>query len=113
MLQTAQEFQILQGAMIDAQFVQRGKIVSARKLRNDAKKLDSVFVDYRMLGYVTEVKDQVRYFEFPDECLYSRLNHDHLCLHDVCRVIAVLVGPSALQELLRDKCTRRRVSLYL
>lgn len=47
--------------MIDAQFVKRGKTVSARRLRNNAKKFDNWFVDYRNMGYVTEVKDQVRY----------------------------------------------------
>ncbi|XP_034555837.1 cathepsin L1 [Notolabrus celidotus] len=55
---TRQEYQVLQGAMIDAQFVKRGKTVSAQKLRNNARKFDSWFVDYRTLGYVTEVKDQ-------------------------------------------------------
>ncbi|XP_029938416.1 cathepsin L1 [Salarias fasciatus] len=55
---TRQEYQVLQGAMIDAQFVRRGRDVSARRLRNIAKKLDGWFVDYRSLGYVTEVKDQ-------------------------------------------------------
>lgn len=47
--------------MIDAQFVKRGKTASSRKLRNNAKKLDGWFVDYRKMGYVTEVKDQVRH----------------------------------------------------
>uniref|UniRef100_A0A8C6WPK9 Cathepsin 12 n=1 Tax=Neogobius melanostomus TaxID=47308 RepID=A0A8C6WPK9_9GOBI len=42
----------------NAQFVKRGKAVSARKLRSNARKLDSYFVDYRNTGYVTEVKDQ-------------------------------------------------------
>lgn len=60
-MQTRQEYQVLQGAMIDAQFVKRGKTVSPRKLRANARKLDSWFVDYRNTGYVTEVKDQVRF----------------------------------------------------
>ncbi|CAJ1060030.1 cathepsin L1 [Xyrichtys novacula] len=55
---TRQEFQVLQGAMIDTQFVRRGKTASARKLRVNARKFDSWFVDYRKMGYVTEVKDQ-------------------------------------------------------
>ncbi|XP_060887554.1 procathepsin L [Labrus mixtus] len=55
---TRQEYQVLQGAVIDTQFVKRGRTVSARKLRNNAKMFDSWFVDYRQLGYVTEVKDQ-------------------------------------------------------
>lgn len=59
--QTRQEFQVLQGSTIDAQFVKRGKTISSRKLRNSAKKFDGWFVDYRKMGYVTEVKDQVRH----------------------------------------------------
>ncbi|KAF0042389.1 hypothetical protein F2P81_005921 [Scophthalmus maximus] len=56
---TQREYQVLQGALIDAQFVNRGKIVSARRLRTNAKKLGGVrSVDYRNMGYVTEVKDQ-------------------------------------------------------
>ncbi|XP_076582013.1 digestive cysteine proteinase 2 [Chaetodon auriga] len=55
---TRQEYRVLQGAVIDAQFVMRGKTVSARRLRNNAKKLDAWVVDYRNMGYVTEVKDQ-------------------------------------------------------
>uniref|UniRef100_A0A3Q3MEC7 Cathepsin 12 n=1 Tax=Mastacembelus armatus TaxID=205130 RepID=A0A3Q3MEC7_9TELE len=55
---TRQEYQILQGAIIDAQFAKRGKAVSARRLRNNAKRLDAWSVDYRNMGYVTEVKDQ-------------------------------------------------------
>lgn len=58
--QTAQEFQVLQGAMIDAQLAKRGKTVASRKLRNSAKKFDGMVIDYRQMGYVTEVKDQVR-----------------------------------------------------
>lgn len=59
-VQTAEEFQVLQGAMIDAQIAKRGKTVAARKLRNIAKKFDGMVIDYRQMGYVTEVKDQVR-----------------------------------------------------
>ncbi|XP_010789462.1 cathepsin L1 [Notothenia coriiceps] len=55
---TRQEFRVLQGAVIDSQFVKRGKTVSSRSLRNAAKKLDALVVDYRKMGYVTEVKDQ-------------------------------------------------------
>uniref|UniRef100_A0A3Q3VUL0 Uncharacterized protein n=1 Tax=Mola mola TaxID=94237 RepID=A0A3Q3VUL0_MOLML len=55
---TNQEYHVLQGARIDANFAKRGKTVSARKLRNNAKKSDYWFVDYRKMGYVTEVKDQ-------------------------------------------------------
>lgn len=58
--QTSQEFQVLQGAMIDAQLAKRGKTVASRKLRNSAKKFDGMVIDYRQMGYVTEVKDQVR-----------------------------------------------------
>uniref|UniRef100_A0A3Q3QNC4 Cathepsin 12 n=1 Tax=Monopterus albus TaxID=43700 RepID=A0A3Q3QNC4_MONAL len=55
---TRQEYQVLQGATIDTQFAKRGKAISARRLRNNAKKLDGWFVDYRNMGYVTQVKDQ-------------------------------------------------------
>ncbi|XP_056269929.1 procathepsin L [Pseudoliparis swirei] len=55
---TEQEYQVLQGAVIDAQFAKRGKTASGRRLRANAKKLGSYFVDYRNMGYVTEVKDQ-------------------------------------------------------
>lgn len=54
----------MQGAVIDSQFVKRGKTVSSRSLRNAAKRLDAMVVDYRNMGYVTEVKDQVRHFSF-------------------------------------------------
>uniref|UniRef100_A0A667ZIC2 Cathepsin 12 n=1 Tax=Myripristis murdjan TaxID=586833 RepID=A0A667ZIC2_9TELE len=46
------------GAMMNAQFVRRGKNASARKLRHNAEKLGAHLVDYRAMGYVTEVKDQ-------------------------------------------------------
>lgn len=46
---------------MNAQFVKRGKEVSARRLRYNARKSEAGFVDYRNMGYVTEVKDQVRH----------------------------------------------------
>ncbi|KAA8589827.1 hypothetical protein FQN60_013192 [Etheostoma spectabile] len=55
---TRKEYKVLQGAKIDPQYVKRGKTVSARKLRFNAKRLDAAIVDYRNMGYVTEVKDQ-------------------------------------------------------
>ncbi|KAK2835838.1 hypothetical protein Q5P01_016322 [Channa striata] len=55
---TRQEYQVLQGAMIDAHFVKRGKTISARTLHYNARKLNAQVVDYRKRGYVTEVKDQ-------------------------------------------------------
>ncbi|KAF7203317.1 cathepsin L1-like [Nothobranchius furzeri] len=57
-MQTRQEYQVLQGAVINPQFAKRGKEVSARRLRYNAKKRDAGFVDYRNMGYVTEIKDQ-------------------------------------------------------
>uniref|UniRef100_A0A3Q1IRV0 Cathepsin 12 n=1 Tax=Anabas testudineus TaxID=64144 RepID=A0A3Q1IRV0_ANATE len=55
---TRQEYQLLQGSRINAQFVKRGKTVSAKRLRVNAAKVDASVVDYRQMGYVTEVKDQ-------------------------------------------------------
>ncbi|XP_054458258.1 procathepsin L [Anoplopoma fimbria] len=55
---TRQEYQVLQGAVINSQFVKRGKTASSKKLRHNAKKFDAYVVDYRNMGYVTEVKDQ-------------------------------------------------------
>uniref|UniRef100_A0A3P8V151 Cathepsin 12 n=1 Tax=Cynoglossus semilaevis TaxID=244447 RepID=A0A3P8V151_CYNSE len=55
---TRQEYQVLQGAIMDARFAKRGQTVSARRLHYHAKKLGATFVDYRKMGYVTEVKDQ-------------------------------------------------------
>lgn len=55
---TQQEYRVLQGAKMNAQFVKRGKEVSARRLRNIARHLDGYAVDYRNMGFVTEVKDQ-------------------------------------------------------
>ncbi|XP_061594016.1 procathepsin L [Cololabis saira] len=55
---TRQEYQVLQGAMINAHFVKRGKDVSARRLRYNARRSDARSVDYRRMGFVTEVKDQ-------------------------------------------------------
>ncbi|XP_076880908.1 digestive cysteine proteinase 2 [Brachyhypopomus gauderio] len=53
-----QEFNQLQGAKINSKTAKRGKNASARKLRIHAKRLGRSSVDYRPLGYVTEVKDQ-------------------------------------------------------
>lgn len=58
-MKTGQEYRVLQGAMMNAQFIKRGKEVSARRLRYNARKSEAAFVDYRNTGYVTEVKDQV------------------------------------------------------
>lgn len=60
LMQTKVEYEVLQGARINAQFAKRGKTSSARRLRDAAKKVDASAVDYRNMGYVTEVKDQVR-----------------------------------------------------
>ncbi|XP_026861293.2 cathepsin L1 isoform X1 [Electrophorus electricus] len=53
-----QEYKQLQGAKINSKTARNGKTVSAWKLRLHAKKLRKSSVDYRPLGYVTEVKDQ-------------------------------------------------------
>lgn len=98
--------------MIDAQFVKRERIVSAERLRNNAKKLDAWFVDYRTMGYVTEVKDQVRHSWFKHSFLLSTLNVEHLQMNVAYRVTVAPAGPSVQQELLRDKYTRAQVSLY-
>jgi hypothetical protein len=50
---------VLQGAMINPHFAKRGKTTSPRKLRQNALRLGVVGIDYRAMGYVTEVKDQV------------------------------------------------------
>ncbi|XP_020348182.1 cathepsin L1 [Oncorhynchus kisutch] len=55
---TRHEYKRLQGAMINSKIKKRGKNASARKLRASAQKLGSVTIDYRAMGYVTEVKDQ-------------------------------------------------------
>ncbi|XP_028855872.1 cathepsin L1 [Denticeps clupeoides] len=52
------EYRRLQGAMINGQTKRRGKSASARKLRFNARRLGLVTIDYRSMGYVTEVKDQ-------------------------------------------------------
>lgn len=53
---------MLLGAQING-FAKRGREVSPRKLRAVAKRMGkaTATVDYRNLGYVTEVKDQVAY----------------------------------------------------
>lgn len=58
-LQTRQEYQVLQGSIINAHYVKRGKTISSRKLRYHAVTVDASAVDYRSMGFVTEVKDQV------------------------------------------------------
>ncbi|KAG5276184.1 hypothetical protein AALO_G00128910 [Alosa alosa] len=55
---THQEYKRLLGAKINIQNAKRGKDVSPRKLRAGAKRLGLATVDYRTMGYVTEVKDQ-------------------------------------------------------
>lgn len=57
--QTRQEYQVLQGSLINAHYVKRGKTISSRKLRYQALTVDARAVDYRSMGFVTEVKDQV------------------------------------------------------
>lgn len=57
--QTRQEYQVLQGSIINAHHVKRGKTISSRKLRYHASTVDASAVDYRSMGFVTEVKDQV------------------------------------------------------
>ena len=103
---------MLQGATINAQFVHRGKTVSARRLRNNARKLDAWFVDYRNMGYVTEVKDQVRhsYIHIQKEFFKSRPNQE-VILDSLLRVTVAPAGPSAPPEPSRDKSTREPVSL--
>ncbi|XP_030228991.1 cathepsin L1 [Gadus morhua] len=55
---TKHEYHVLQGAMINPHFAKRGKTTSPRKLRQNALRLGVVGIDYRAMGYVTEVKDQ-------------------------------------------------------
>ena len=45
--------------MINPHFAKRGKTTSPRRLRQNALRSGVVGVDYRAMGYVTEVKDQV------------------------------------------------------
>ncbi|XP_066503218.1 digestive cysteine proteinase 2 [Hoplias malabaricus] len=52
------EYEQLQGAKINSNVKRTGKVASAKKLRHDAQKRGSNLVDYRTMGYVTEVKDQ-------------------------------------------------------
>ncbi|XP_075895350.1 digestive cysteine proteinase 2 [Nelusetta ayraudi] len=55
---TRQEYQVLQGSVMNAQHVKRGKTISSRKLRYHASTVEASAVDYRSMGFVTEVKDQ-------------------------------------------------------
>ncbi|KAM6962915.1 digestive cysteine proteinase 2 [Aplochiton taeniatus] len=57
---TREEYQHLQGALINTniQGARRGKNASAQRLRANAQRFGSKSVDYRTMGYVTEVKDQ-------------------------------------------------------
>lgn len=70
------------------------------------------------MGYVTEVKDQVRHsyvhFErvFIQIGSWTPLNLLYV-LNVLHRVTVAHAGPSALRELLRDKYTRGQASLYL
>lgn len=58
-LQTQMEYKSLLGAPINGPVNRKGKVASAQMLRSNASRLRSTNVDYRALGYVTEVKDQV------------------------------------------------------
>nr|XP_055074779.1 procathepsin L [Misgurnus anguillicaudatus] len=55
---TQVEYKRLLGATINGQVNRKGKVESAQTLRANAKRLGLTHVDYRALGYVTEVKDQ-------------------------------------------------------
>ncbi|KAI4872934.1 hypothetical protein NFI96_023620, partial [Prochilodus magdalenae] len=55
---TKTEYKQLQGAKINSRVKRPGKVVSPKKLRHHAKRLRAITVDYRPMGYVTEVKDQ-------------------------------------------------------
>lgn len=105
--QTRQEYQVLQGSIINAQYVKRGKTISSRKLRYHALTVDASAVDYRSMGFVTEVKDQVGNTSIPPEVAKIQTT-----TNIVCRATAVPAGPSAPREPLRVSCTRRQVSSY-
>jgi len=53
------EYNSLLGAKINGPIDRRGKVVSAQTLSLNANRLGLTNVDYRVQGYVTEVKDQV------------------------------------------------------
>ncbi|XP_062869412.1 procathepsin L [Trichomycterus rosablanca] len=55
---TRMEFRQLLGAKVNGNMKNKAKIISARKLRYYARKVRKSKVDYRPMGYVTEVKDQ-------------------------------------------------------
>lgn len=55
------EYNRLLGAKINGPIDRRGKIASAQTLSLNANRLGLTNVDYRAQGYVTEVKDQVRF----------------------------------------------------
>ncbi|KAF5898538.1 cathepsin L1-like [Clarias magur] len=48
----------LLGAKVKGNAHKKGKTANARKLRNHAQRLRLTSVDYRQMGYVTEIKDQ-------------------------------------------------------
>jgi len=56
------EYNRLLGAKINGPIDRRGKVVSAQTLSLNANRLGLTNVDYRVQGYVTEVKDQVGFF---------------------------------------------------
>lgn len=55
------EYRQLQGARINSNVARLGKTASAQRLRYLSRRLKASAVDYRTMGYVTEVKDQVRF----------------------------------------------------
>ncbi|XP_036442873.1 cathepsin L1-like [Colossoma macropomum] len=55
---TKAEYKRLQGAKINSKVKRKGMVASANALRNYAKRLRASTLDYRTMGYVTEVKDQ-------------------------------------------------------
>ncbi|MBN3310934.1 CATL protein, partial [Amia calva] len=56
--QNQEEYKRLQGSQINSQARRNSPIVSPHKLRVAASKLNVARVDYRAMGYVTNVKDQ-------------------------------------------------------
>ncbi|XP_026783708.3 procathepsin L [Pangasianodon hypophthalmus] len=55
---TRLEYHQLLGAKVNGNAHKKGKTANARKLRYHARRLRLTSVDYRQMGYVTEVKDQ-------------------------------------------------------